>query len=179
MAVHKNSSGQSVLTARRGGAHSRHRRDGIPPVNAANSSRGTTDEFKPRDAYDGMGSEGRPIVLEDTEIPLQSSEKFNSGAEKVAERESVQVLDKSASVAEVTHAAPEKQETSPGREPLLFEPRVPVKRKATTKSPAFEPATQAWWLPLNRKIRLIEICIGFQREYFVSNDSELNPDQAF
>lgn len=68
---------------------------------------------------------------------------------------------------------------SPEREPRLFELRVPAKRKATTKSPTFEPATQAWFLPLHRKIRLIEICIGFRRDYFLSNDSELNPDQGF
>lgn len=57
--------------------------------------------------------------------------------------------------------------------------RIRGKRKATTKSPAFIAPTDTWWLPVNRKIRLLEICLGLEAEYFKSDDSELQPDSPF
>lgn len=104
--------GQSLLTARRGGTQSGNHRNGTPRVNVANSSRRTTDSFEPRDEHDALGSKGRPIVLGDPEPSSQSYEKFNSLAQKAAERESVHGLGESASVAAVTHAGAEGYEAS-------------------------------------------------------------------
>ncbi|KAI1858492.1 uncharacterized protein JN550_012625 [Neoarthrinium moseri] len=69
-------------------------------------------------------------------------------------------------------------------EPTDQEPETVVhysssKRTNVNRSPELLPPTDVWWLPIKRKIRLLEICLRMESAYFKSTDSEIEPDDAF
>ncbi|ETS88275.1 hypothetical protein PFICI_02103 [Pestalotiopsis fici W106-1] len=164
------------FTARRGNAHVGVRQGTLPQT--------TTVTNAPVSESDG--DESRPIVLESTP-PLISdvaSEVKNAGTNSISQGVA-STPGKSSNVRANNHARPtitiqpKEREESSEEEPSPLVSRAPSKRKSINKSPTYVEPTDAWWLPAHRKIRLLEICISFESEYFLSNDSEMTPDQAF
>ncbi|KAF7535146.1 hypothetical protein G7054_g5624 [Neopestalotiopsis clavispora] len=149
------------FTARRGNAHGGIRQTTL--------LKATTATNPPASEVEGV--EGRPIVLEGTPPPINKARsRLNNPRLRNQSHGMVSISDRSTIAQESSHTRPtmpthpKEREESPEEEYSPLVSRAPGKRTASGKSPTYVEPTDAWWLPPQRKIRLLEICIGFERD---------------